>query len=199
MSLGVILSPYGDPSELDERAEERIHKQIEEQLSSYPHGKIDFELKQTDHGVGADWATVYLIIRTVGDAVVLIPKVRKRIGDTIAGWRNIKKDLDRLLAWLGKDTPIVSYSKEIAFYTVLGHLDEHTNALNAELILAQEIPGKSGASDGGFDSSPIMCYVFVFEVNYEVFTYAIDSRLKLVAAGPVDLDPFRRHAKESET
>lgn len=82
---------------------------------------------------------------------------------------------------------------------MLAHLDEQINALNAELILAQEIPGKSGATDRGFESSPIMCYVFVFEVDYEVFTYAIDSRLELVAAEPVDLDPFRRCAKESET
>lgn len=192
MSFGVILSPYGDPSELDEGAEDRIYKQIEERLRSYPHGEIDFELKKTDHGIGADWATVYLIVRTVGDAVVLIPKLRKRVGDTIGGWRDIKKDLDRLLVWLGKDTPIVSHSKEIAFYTVIAHLDEQINASNAELILAQEIPGKSGTPNRGFESSPIMCYVFAFEVDDEVFTYVIDSRLEFVAAEPVALDPFRR-------
>ena len=102
MGFKLILSPFRDSAEgpdWDEQA-----KTIEKRLSTELNGfspEIRFSLRNGTEGVGADFPNIVIDILALGSAAFLgIPKLHKKIKETIKGWREIWSDVQKFIYWL---------------------------------------------------------------------------------------------------
>jgi hypothetical protein len=200
MSIKIVLTPYKDPADGLDWHEQTpiIKKELNEYLSSYSEGKIEYNILETDHGIGADFPTITLeIIKIAGLILLGIPELHKNIRESFSEWKTIKQEVEKLFNWLGKKGSIATYSIEYAFLKALDHLEAKTKILDLELIEAKEIMGKSGSIKVSFETTELVYYLFIFKEDSErCFLVLIDSRLKIILSGVVGLDP--RYRKEIE-
>jgi hypothetical protein len=177
----VVLSSVVDPTSYDGE-ETGAFKRVEGILAQYPDGTIDFRLTETDHGIGAGWETITLEILSIATTIFFgLPALHKKIKDSIAGWKNIKKDVDSLVSWLKKKKEyIASYSKEVAFFEALEQLEPKTEVQELEFYGLIEIPGKNTATETTFETTGLYYYLFLFkEDNERLFVLLYDSQLRL--------------------
>ena len=193
MSVKIVLTPYEDPATGVDWPEQTpiVIKRLQELLCSYPGGEVEYRIKETNHGIGADWPTITLELLGIASVLFFaIPALHKKIRETLTEWKTIKKELDSFCEWLIGKEPVFSYSIEKAFLDALGHLESKTNILELELIEAIQIPGKSGAPVPGFETSPRLYYLFLFrEDNEHAYVLLLDSESKMVVYKSLGLDP----------
>jgi len=193
MAVGLVLAPYKDPAEgLDWSEQTMIIKQrLKTNLDSYPEQPLEYALRETDHGVGADWPTITIELLKWSALFFSIPATHKLIRETVQEWKEIKKTLDKIVAWIKKDDAVVSYSIEFAFLKTLEFLETRCDVSELELAAYFEIPGGERIQGKSkFESVPILYYGFVFQ-NYptEAHVLLYSSRQEQIAHHRLLLDP----------
>jgi len=194
MSARFVLTPYTDPAEgldWDEQAPlhlDRILSDIDKQFSK----DFKVKLKETDHGIGADWPTITLeLIGTATGLFFGIPVLHKKFRETLAEWRIILNEIGKFVFWINKNESVVSYSVELAFYDAINFLSKSENIDNFELSAVNEFIGKSGNIKDTFESAPVIYYFFAFTRNSEwLHLFLYDSRLERHFYKKVPLDPL---------
>ena len=194
MRARFVLTPYSDPAgglDWDEQTPlhcERVSKGITDHFSN----DLQFNLHETDHGIGADWPTITLeLIGTATGLFFGIPALHKKFREAISEWKQIKNKLVKFISWIEKNEPVYSYSIEVAFYDAINYLSDLENVDELELTDIKEILGKSGTIEVTFESAPIAYYFFVFTDNAEwlhIFLY--DSKMRRHFYKKVPLDPL---------
>src|ERR1044072_1156557 len=177
----IVLSSVIDPSSYDGEESGAI-KRVKEILAEYPEGTIEFRLTEIDHGIGAGWETITLEILSIATTIFFgAPALHKKIKDSIAGWKNIKKDVDSFVSWLKKKKEhVASYSKEVAFLEALEKLEPKTEVQELEFYGLVEIPGKNSATETTFETTGLYYYLFLFKEDDErLFILLYDSQLRL--------------------
>jgi len=199
MCVQIVISPYKDPSSgLDWKKQTNIIKKtLDKKISSYKKN-IEFNLKESEHGIGADYPTIIIEIIGLGSIIFFsIPKLHKKIRDSIDEWKIIWHELSKFIMWLKKKEKIISYSKEIAFLKSLALLDKKTNILDLELVSYLEIPGKSSHINPVFSNTTYINYLFVFKNDNYMFLLIYDSKLKLRLKKILKIDQFNNlHSSE---
>lgn len=189
MSFRVVVSAMLD--ETDDPDDPQAIERLTRKFADYGPDRLEYRLREADHGLGASWTTVVIEVFSIGSAVFFgIPALRKKFKDSIAGWKEIKKGLDKFLDWLRGHEHVVSYSKELAFLKAISGLEEVTEISEVELFGFLEIPGKSGGPDPDFESAELVYYLFLFRDNDELlYMVMYDSGLNLVLSRVLQLDP----------
>lgn len=194
MSIKIILSPYEDPAGGVDWPEQTpiIINELKELISNYSEGQVEYTIEETDHGISADFPTVFLeIIKIGGWLLFAIPALHKKIRETISEWKEVKKAINNFIKWLKSEKRIISYSIEVAFLEALEYLEKKENIeiLNLEMIEVREISGKSGSKESGFKTSPLLYYLFIFRENDEkAHIVLFDSMLRMILYHSLNLD-----------
>ncbi|MDA2933460.1 hypothetical protein MYX82_03865 [Acidobacteria bacterium AH-259-D05] len=193
MAVKLVLAPYEDPVKgLDWQEQTPMVKQrLETKLDSHPEGPIEYVLKETDHGIGADWPTITIEFLKWGGLLFSIPAAHRLIRETIQEWKEIKKTLDKIIAWIQEDEQIVSYSIEFAFLKALEFLESRGDVSQLELVNYFQIAGGETIDNRShFESAPILYYGFVLQdKNSEAHVLLYSSRLEKIAHHRLTLDP----------
>jgi len=192
VAIKIALNPFHDPAEGADWPEQatKARQQIAEDLLSYPDGKVDFSLREGDHGIGFDMPVLVLEVLGIGTTLFFgIPALHKKIRETIQEWKKIRDSIERLLRWIGTRAPVASHSIEVAFYRTFRELDQLTDVGSLKLVQAVEYKGKSDSVVEGFEYSPFAYYWFVFREDDErLFVVLIDSYLRLHLQKVLPLD-----------
>lgn len=189
MGFKLALSGIVNSNEYDENIPFAINR-VRDYLSTYSDGPVEYEITQTDHGIGASWETVTLeILSLAATGFFGIPALHKKIKDSIAGWKNIKKDVDSFIGWLRRKEEVVSYSREVAFLDALQQIEATANVSELEVEGLLEIPGKNSDIETRFESTLLYYYLFIFrEEDERLFVLLYNSKLQLLSFKVVGLD-----------
>jgi len=206
MSIKFVLYAYEDYGCEDEADDldwddktKLMEKELSCHISKYPEGKIEYLLKETDHGIGADLPTITIeILNIAGLVLFAIPALHKTIRETLKEWKTIKQNIDKVVNWIQKKKPIFVYPKKYAFLKVLEHLEPKVNILDLELIHAIEIIGKADTIyQPSIDNAELIYYLFIFREGSErCFIVLVDSHLNFVFSHVLGLDQRFRHEVE---
>jgi len=131
-----ILAPYKDPAsglDWDEQTP-IIKKDIQDLLADYDD-TIQYEILETDHGKGADWPTIALLVL---NAFFVIPAFHKKIRETISEWKSIYENACNLTNWISEKVRILFYPNEILFLDSLAEVEQILDANEIELISIDE-------------------------------------------------------------
>ena len=183
----VLGNPYYNAgkniSETDFEAE------ISEYLKDYKDEKLDFAVKQTNHGVGYDAITATVAV--TGFLLFGIPAAHKKIRESLAEWKLIYNNVQKVLGYVKHKQPIQAYSIEVAFLEALIYLEDQTNVEDLEVIEVIQLAGvKDKNVENDFEGALIMYYVFMFKQAEEriiILTY--DSKLRRIDQHALPLDP----------
>ena len=186
----VVITGYGSGRPEDENEPHNTIERLKASIGTYPYGAVEYRVKETDHGVGADFPTVTVDVLVLGAATIKavsvfldVPAARKRVRDALSGWKDIKSDVDRFFGWFKKaeGDRIYAYSKEVAFLEALGRLEPKTQILELETLAAVEIAGSTnGEPEAGFESSNRMYYLFAFRGWDYAYVLLYNARLELL-------------------
>ena len=89
-------------------------------------------------------------------------------------------------------------SIEIAYLTVLSHLETKTEVDELELLEAQEIIGHSGFIERKFENTETVYYSFKFRKGDEkLYVIILDGYLNIHSDIELYLDPFQKFIDES--
>ena len=131
-----ILAPYKDPAsglDWDEQTS-IIKKRIQDRLSEYDD-TILYKIVETDHGKGADWPTIALLLL---NASLVIPEFHKKFRETISEWKLIYKNACRLTNWISEKFRILFYPRELLFFDALAEIEKLLDVNEIELISIDE-------------------------------------------------------------
>ena len=202
MSIKFVIhayEKYGTEDEAHELDWEHMEQELSRHIDKYQEGDIEYSLKETNHGIGADFPTVVVeIMEIAGWAVFVIPVFHKTIRETLKEWKEIKKNIDKVINWILKKRSIIVYPKKYAYLKVLEYLEPKTNILDLKLIQAIEIIGKADTTNKpSIDNAELLYYLFVFrEEDERCFIVLIDSYLNFVFSHVLGLDQRYRHEVE---
>lgn len=189
MGFKLALSGIVNPNEYDENIPFAINR-VRDYLSTYSDGPVEYEITETDHGIGTSWETVTLEILSLATTGFFgIPALHKKIKDSIAGWKNIKKDVDSFIGWLRRKEEVVSYSREVAFLDALQQVEATANISELELENLLEIPGKNSDIETCFETTLLYYYLIIFrEEDERLFVLLYNSKRQLLSFKVVGLD-----------
>lgn len=203
MSLKFVIhayEKYGTDEQSEELDWEQMKQELAEYMDKFPEGKIEYALKETDHGIGADWPTVLIeIVEYAGMAFFVIPALHKKLRETLSEWKIIMQKIEKIVTWISKKKAIIVYPIETAFLKVLEHLERKTDILDLELVNATEIIGKADAIyKPSIENASLIYYLFILkEASERCYIVLIDSHLKFVFSHVLGLDPrFREKVEE---
>lgn len=194
MTARFVIMPYSDPAEgLDWDEQTPLHRErISNDLADHFSSHFQFNLHETDHGIGADWPTITLeLIGTATGLFFTIPAIHKKIREAISEWKQIENEISKFISWLKKKESVASYSIEVAFYDAITYLSKLEDVNNLELSHIKEFIGKSGNITARFESALIAYYFMAFSDDTEwLHLFLYDSRLKRHFYKKVPLDPM---------
>ena len=201
MGFKIALSPFKDPadgSDWDEQSK-LIENRLTQILKSFSP-EVRFSLRSGTQGIGADFPVLILEVLTLGSAAFFgIPKLHKKIKETLQGWKEIWADTEKFLNWLKKKEPITRYSVEVAFLMCLSMLCDKTDVNELELVEAKTLLGASGFISPSFENTEMAYYLFILrEGDTRLFVHCIDERLKTVFAHTMVLHPIERMLESGE-
>ncbi len=193
MSIKVVVSAMlGQPSASDYPQEasggpsELAVSRVRSELDKYPDAPLTHEVTNSDHGIGASWQTVVIELTGVFFG---IPAFHKKFKDTVAGWKDIKKDFDKFAAWLKQRERVYFYSKEVVFLDALERLETITDVSELGLYGFTEIVGKSSSREANFDNTATVYYLFLFKDGREALYFMLyDSKRNLITEQALTLD-----------
>ena len=131
-----ILAPYKDPaSGLDWDEQTPIIKnQIHKHFSEYEKD-IEYKIIETNHGKGADWPTIALVLMNV---FFVIPACHKKIRESISEWKLIYNSICGLTKWISEKFRILFYPKELLLLDALSELEKSLDVEEIELLSIDE-------------------------------------------------------------
>jgi hypothetical protein len=178
--MDVVLSPYEDPSAGLDWSEQTpsILKDLTSRIESWDGAKVEYRIRETNHGLDADWLTITLQVLSVGTtAFFVIPAAHKEVRESIEEWRKIKANIERFITWISPKKKVASYPVELLFF------DSADQALAADasdrlaFLCWSEIPVPVEIS-GGFTA--IKHYVFTFRSPAQITLVAIDNQRRVL-------------------
>ncbi len=110
--MEVVLSQYEDPSTGADWPEQtaQIVEQLKSRVESWSGDRVEYRIRETNHGFGADWPTITLQILSFGaTAFFVIPAAHKKVRESIEEWRKIKANIERLIAWVSPKKKVTSF------------------------------------------------------------------------------------------
>lgn len=195
MTFRFVLVGYEDPSAGTDWPEQTpaIIKRVNELLRRYPGGPLEFQVKESNHGRGADWPTITVSLITVAGVLLFgIPAAHKKLRETIEEWRKIKQNVDRVIAWIEGQERVVAYPVEVLFFDAVEWLGEERDVLGIELLDVATISDTSNPSP-----SLSAGYLFLFCDADQLFAVAIDCQRRRLMKRTVELP--RERYKRSDT
>lgn len=195
MGFKIALSPFkdtADGSDWDEQSKLIENRLTQILKSAWP--EVRFSLHSGIQGTGADFPVLILQVLTLGSAAFFgIPKLHKKIKETLHGWKEIWADTQKFLNWLKKKEPITRYSIEVAFLMCLSMLSGKTDVNGLELVEAKTFLGASGFISPSFENTEMAYYLFILrEDDRRLFVHCIDEGLKTVFTHTMVLHPIER-------
>jgi len=163
--MEIVLAPYKDPANgLDwDQQTPVIKKEIEGLLDKYSK-KLNYKLSETDHGKGADWPTITLVIYLF----FTIPKFHKKIRETIAEWKLIYIEISDIIKYVADKVRILFYPKELLLLDSLIELEKNINVLELELV---DIFENKEIYSGLY--CPLDCKLLIFSFRSNDFIYQV--------------------------
>ena len=119
--MTIILSPYEDPASGQDWDEQTpgIKEDLTQSLSA---AKVtEYEVKETNHGLGADWPTITLLL-LAANLFFEVPEFYQRVQSAIAGWQRIAHDVKSIINKLSERQPVVGLSEDILFLLSIDHI-----------------------------------------------------------------------------
>ena len=131
-----ILAPYKDPTSGLNWVEQTpiIKNQIQNHFSEYGE-KIEYEIIETDHGKGADWPTIALVLINV---LFVIPTCHKKIRESISEWKLIYYNICGFTNWISEKFRILFYPRELLLLDALSELEKSLDVNDIELLSIDE-------------------------------------------------------------
>lgn len=167
--MDIIYSPFGEIDDGDYKhvVDAKI-KLYESRLESFEGGPIEYRVRETNHGRGADLVTVTVsLISLAGTAFFAIPALHKKVRETIEEWKKIREEINSLISHVsGKDTP--SLSIEVLFLEAVTDITKIGVTESLEFLSACEIPTQN---DFGFDDNKTYLFVFRDGSKLELISY----------------------------
>ncbi|MBY0270659.1 MAG: hypothetical protein K2X06_12370 [Burkholderiales bacterium] len=178
--MDVVLSPYEDPSAGLDWPEQtpQILEGLKSRIESWDGAKVEYRIRETNHGLGADWPTITLqILSLSATAFFVIPAAHKKIRESIEEWRKIKANVERFIAWVSPKKKIASYPVELLFLDCADQALETDASERLEFLGWSEVPVPAEVS-GGFTA--IKHYIFTFRSATQITLVAIDNRRQVL-------------------
>lgn len=169
--MDIIYSPFGeiDDEEYRRVVDEKI-KEYESRLESVEDGPVEYSVRETNHGRGADLVTVTVSLASLaGAAFFAIPVAHKKIREAIEEWNLIGKEINSLISHVsGNDRP--SLPIEVLFFEAVSDRANLGVTDNLEFLCAYEIP-----TQNTFWFDDTKTYLFVFRDKAQIELVAYDS------------------------
>lgn len=170
-----ILAPYKDPAfglDWDEQTP-IIKKEIHNRLMEYTDA-MEYEILETNHGKGADWPTIALIII---NSFFIIPSFHKKIRESISEWKLISNNVSSLTKWISDKFRILFYPKEILFLESLAEIEKVTDVNEIELISIDE---SDKIYEGMLCPESLKLITFTFKKENMIYQVGLNSERKLM-------------------
>jgi len=199
MSIKFVIDAYVNYGTENEEKDAQVIQELTSHVNELKDIKIEYSLKDTNHGIGADLPTVLIeIVKMAGWAFFVIPALHKTIRETIQEWKKIKQNIDKVIDWIKKRWSILVYPEYYALLHVLESLEQKTNIMDLKLIQATEIVGKADTiHEPSIENAMLLYYLFIFvEDNEKCFIVLTDSSLNFIINRIVGLD--QRYKDEIE-
>lgn len=173
--MNIVLAPYKDPSEGLDWPEQTpvILNAINARLRGWDDGTLEYQLRETNHGRGADWPTITVsILSLAGAAFFTIPAAHKKVRESLEEWKRIGANLNRLVARLAPRSEVAAFPVELIFFDAVESALRIDESGLLEFLSVQELPVPSEIS-GGFDH--LKYYLFTFRAHERIVLVAIDN------------------------
>lgn len=167
--MDIIYSPFGEIDDEDyRRVVDAKIKEYESRLGAFEEGQIEYRVRETNHGRGADLVTVTVSLLTLaGTAFFAIPAAHKKFRETIEGWKRIGEEINSLVSRVsGQDRP--SLPIEILFLEAVNNRADTEVTDSLEFLSACEIPTQDAY---GFDDRKTYLFAFRDEAKVELVAY----------------------------
>lgn len=169
--MEIIYSPFGElgDDEYKSVVEAKI-REYKSRLVAFDKGPVEFQVRETNHGRGADLVTVTVTLTSLaGAAFFAIPTAHKKVREALEEWGRIRDELASLIEWIsGNDRP--SLPIEVLFLESVSDLAKAREVGEIEFLSACEIPTQNAY---GFDDQKT--YLIVFQDGNEIEIRAYDS------------------------
>lgn len=177
-----ILAPYKDPaSGLDWDEQTPIIKnQIQKRFSEYEKD-IEYKIIETNHGKGADWATIALVLMNV---FFVIPASHKKIRESISEWKLIYNNICGLTNWISEKFRILFYPKELLLLDALSELEKSLDVDEIELLSIDE---HDKIFEGMLCPENLKLITFTFKQDDFVYQVGFSNERKLMFVNKIKL------------
>ena len=178
--MEIVLSPYKDPSLGLDWPEQTplIEAGLRARLSKWHAGSVEYQIRRTNHGLGADWPTITLALLSVaGTLFFAIPAAHKKVRESLEEWKKIKENLERLLAWVSPSEEVASYPVELLFLDATLRTASGDSTEMLEFLGVDELPVPTEVS-GGFTA--LKHYLFTFRTGEHIVLVAMDSGRRIL-------------------
>lgn len=185
--MKLVLAPFEDPAcgkDWDEQ-EPEIVQSLQEDLAE--QGVVRFEIKESNHGRGADWPTITLLL-LAGDLFFRVPECYTKVTDAVVGWRQIAADAKKIIDWLHKKYRVVGLDTEILFLMAMEHVCDELGVSDDEVVLLQvkqDVPVEFRASDDEVNHAVL----FTFLGCRVVYQVVVNSAGAIAWDNRVSLEP----------
>lgn len=180
--MDIIYSPFGElPDDEWKSAVAAKIAEYKSKLTTYSGPAIEYRVRETNHGRGADLTTITVSLISLGGVAFFgIPAAHKKVREAIEEWGKIKNEIGALVNWITRDKP--SLPIEILFLEAVTDLAKSENVEETEFLSVCEIPTQNIY---GFDD--IKTYLFVFKDRSVLKITAWDSHKNKLWSRQIEL------------
>ncbi|PKO51065.1 MAG: hypothetical protein CVU26_09035 [Betaproteobacteria bacterium HGW-Betaproteobacteria-2] len=133
--MKLVLAPFNlnDPNDPDWTIQpQKFSESFAQKANKSAYSPINYELRITNHGLGADWPTVTIIISSAaGLLLFVIPEAHKRVRESLEEWVHIKKTTEALINWVARPKDIIQYPIELLYLDALTYVLEKSEKENS--------------------------------------------------------------------
>ena len=185
--MKIVLAPFEDPAcgkDWDEQAPE-IVQSLRADLAE--QSVVRFEIKESNHGRGADWPTITLLL-LAADLFFRMPECYTKIKDAFAGWRQMAADAKKIIDWLHRKYRVVGLDTETLFLLAMKHICDDLGASDDEVVVLQvkqDVPVEFRPSDDEVNHAVL----FTFLGGRVLYQVVVDSAGAIAWDNQVSLEP----------
>lgn len=181
--MEIVLNPgYKDPADgLDWNEQTPLIKNEIDKYLSTSKKQLNYKLVESNHGRGADWLTITLVLFNVFFA---IPAFHKKLQETLPEWKKIYNELIILIDWISQKLEILFYPDELLFLEALNTLEKRTNVDELEFIGIIE---NSEVYGSGFLPENSKLIIYSFKSLNKIFQVGINNRKNVLFVNELDI------------
>lgn len=141
--MEIVLSPYKDPSGGVDWPEQTpaIEAELTKRLRDWDAGTVEYRIRRTNHGLGADWPTITLSVLSIaGTLFFTIPAAHKKVREALEEWKKVRANIEKFLAWISREKEIAAYPVELLFLDAVLHAAETETSPSLEFLGVDELP-----------------------------------------------------------